>query len=170
MEINALEYCQESSGSATTDITPPTFGGVQTFAQQPNGSFLVGYLAASDDNPDIDYYYYILPLPATDVELAAAPVAFITKNLSGNPFRDSNGDLFQEDVEYRILVRAVAGGLIDNNLVTLTAVSRGVLSDHLTDVSEDLLNAIARIEVIATSCELEGEIEPDDEISGEIEC
>lgn len=150
------------------DTTPPTFGGIQTLTQQPNGSLLATWSAGSDLAGPLSYEVYILQGIASAAALfSTANIALITRQLSARVFTLSNlNSYLLPGQTYTVGVRAIdALSNRSSNTQLLTAVSLGVLPDALVTISAQLQAILAGV---TRSCELESKLETT-ELKSELE-
>ena len=132
--------------ACVADLTPPTFSGVSSIVPQSNGSLLVSWLSASDATAPIIYEIYCLPGIVTAATLFFSTPCLIVRTLSGYVFRDGASALLT-DQTYSVGVRAVdAVGNRDSNIIILTALSQGVLTDDLATIAQELVDRNAEFE------------------------
>lgn len=107
-----------------TDITPPTFAGIASVANNTDGSIHAAWLAATDPATPITYLIYVKKTTATGL---FSVVPFATTNLFLDLYRDAAGFPFLAgDVVY-IGVRALDGvGNMNTNLVSLNLTATGL--------------------------------------------
>ena len=123
--------------ACVVDLTGPTFAGITSAAAQINGSVNVGWGAAIDATLPLTYAVYVktgsAPNPAVDIP------ATLTRSLSAKVYVDGLQALLVKGTTYYFLVRAIDGvGNQDANLISLTAVSAGVLTDDLVAIAASL--------------------------------
>lgn len=154
---------QQLPQACIVDLTPPTFAGIATLVAKANGSLLATWLAATDVTLPINYDVYIQKNTATGL-FGSANKIFSTELLSILIFQDALGNLLQAGDTYYVGVRASDGvGNQDSNLVSLSAVSSGVLSESLGNV------ALALQSALLANGELEVQVEDSNEIEAEVE-
>lgn len=142
---------QKLPSACVIDITPPTFAGITGLVPQANGSLLASWSAATDPTLPLVYELYCLPGVVAAAALFAASPALKTSNLSEYLFRDSVGALLIGGT-YTVGVRVRDGvGNLDSNLIVMTAVSAGVLTDDLATIAASLAATEAALAADATS-------------------
>jgi len=131
-------HVQSTSGACVVDLTPPTFAGIASLAPQANGSLQVGWLAATDVTTPLSYEIYVQAATATGL-FSLSNIAAISRGLSAKIFADALAAILVNGVTYFVGVRAVDGvGNRDSNLVSLSAISSGVIADDLATLASDL--------------------------------
>lgn len=166
---------QKLPESCVVDITPPTFTGIASLVVQLNGSLLATWLAGSDATLPLEYEIYIKEGTATGL-FSTANIAYITKNLSLYLFQLASGQLLEAGQTYYVGVRAKdAVGNRDNNLVSLFAVSTGVLTNTLAEIAQQILAASNKIAgglaiEIADNDPVTSQVESNDPITTEVAC
>jgi hypothetical protein len=129
------EFIQSSTGTSIPDITAPTFAGVVSLTQNPNGSITASWVAGTDSS-EIRYEVYINTSNVSLFNLANRTV--ITIGTSVDVFVLPNNSLLIPTTYY-IGVRAVDEyGNRETNTVILNEVSLGVVDADIIA----LLNAI----------------------------
>lgn len=163
----AYNLAQEIVG---TNHEGPTFAGINGLVGQANGSLLASWLVATDDHTPIDYLVYILPGIVTSAVLFASVPALIRQSaLSAELFRDGNNAILIKDQLYSVGVRAQdALGNMESNVVMLTAVSTGVLTQDLASIAQNLLNNIPQPTQLVGTIDQEGEVSASIEQQGEL--
>lgn len=132
-------YYQSTSSACLTDVTAPTFSGISALTAQINGSLLASWSAATDATTPIHYDVYVQASTATGL-FTASNLALSTKNTSTYIFILGDNSRLMKDVTYYVGVRARdAVGNVNTNLVSLNAVSAGVLDDDFATLLSDLL-------------------------------
>ena len=131
-------FYQRLANAAITDITPPTFAGLDTLSARPNGSLRLTWTAASDLTAPIRYEVYIQA--STNVGLFnVANIAYVTNALTLDAFQLADASLLTKGVTYHVGVRAVdAVGNRETNVVSDSQVSAGVLDDDLAAIAASL--------------------------------
>lgn len=152
---------QKLPSACVLDITAPTFAGVASVTPQANGSLLVSWLVASDIALPLTYELYCLPGSVSAGVLFASSPALASQNLSEYLFRDSAQTLLAAGT-YTVGVRVRdAVGNLDSNIVTLSGVSTGVLTDSLAAIAASLNASVLDIEAAAAAITLASTSIPD---------
>lgn len=113
------------------DVTPPTFAGIVSALAQTNGSILAAWAVATDSSHPLEYEVYVKANTPTGL-FSIENIAQIAPGLSARIFTLADGSYLQESVPYYVGVRTKdAIGNRDSNLVSIAAVSSGVLPDNL---------------------------------------
>jgi hypothetical protein len=164
--------------ACVVDLTPPTFAGIAALAPQMNGSLLASWLAATDATAPISYEVFIQAATATGL-FSSGNLAGISRGLSVKLYQDALGVSLQKGVNYFVGVRAVDGvGNQDSNLVSLSAVSLGVLDDDLAGLVlelggiADAMAGSVSTEFVAqlVEDELHAVVDDDGELLAQLEC
>lgn len=128
-----------TSQACIAEFTPPTFAGIATLVAQQNGSLVASWLAGTDPNGPVRYQVYIQKDTATGL-FSSANLAYETHKLTIALFQDGDGDFLEEGETYYVGVRATdALGNQDNNVVSLFAVSNGVLTGSVATIAQATL-------------------------------
>lgn len=136
-QLFASLFEQSTSKACLVDVTGPTFAGITSAVAQINGSVNVGWSAATDATTPLTYAVYVkagsAPNPGTDTP------AVLTRALSAKVYVDGLQALLVKGTTYYFLVRAIdAVGNQDSNLISMTAISAGVLTDDLAAIAASL--------------------------------
>lgn len=142
-DLLAEDMLHVSNGACVDDTTPPTFAGIATILARANGSIRATWLAATDPTTPIRYDIYIQASTATGLFSSGNLVAS-TRNLTVDVYTLGDGlTNLVAGTTYYVGVRARdAVGNVDSNVVSLSAVSTGVLSDSLATIATTLANVI----------------------------
>lgn len=167
-------FVMSTPDACVVDLVPPTFAGIVSAVPQANGSILASWLAATDAGSGVDgYEVYIHKSsnPAVDLWLSSN-LAKITDELSTLIYNLRGNVALETGVEYRIGVRARDNvGNVDSNLVSLLAVSTGVLTSSLATIAAQVQAAsiaiTAAADAVGGGIEIEAETDPDIEIEVE---
>lgn len=179
MDQLALDTATHQTPQAClVDLTPPTFAGIAALVANVNGSLSASWLVATDVTAPISYEVYIQAGSATGL-FNVANIAAITKSLSQKLFTDALGASLQKGVNYFVGVRAVDGvGNRDSNLVSLAAVSLGVLDEdlgslvlELSGIADAMAGSVST-EFVAqlVDDELQAVVDDDGELLAQLEC
>jgi len=145
-------FYQETPNASVTDLTPPTFAGIDSVSDRPNGSLRVQWLAATDSTTPIRYEIYVQASTATGL-FNTANIALVSNSLSQDVYQLANGSNLIKGTVYHVGVRAVdAVGNRDSNLVSLSETSVGVLDDDLATIAASL--AATQVSFAATQASL----------------
>lgn len=152
-------FYHSTSQACVTDLVPPTFSGIATLIANSNGSLTATWLAASDPTLPIRYEVFVQKNTATGL-FGSANKVMITENLQAVLFTEADGSLLETGT-YFVGVRALDGtGNQDSNLVSLSAVSVGVLDGSVLTLAQ-AVNAALGVGVCAVGGVLdEDEDEP----------
>lgn len=165
-DMFVVGYAYQSSVNAcVVDLVPPTFAGIATLVAQPNGSLLATWGAGTEvGSPPINYEVYVqlASQPVGDLFLSSN-LALSTPGLSRKIFELNDGSVLVSGATYRVGVRARdRSGNLDQNLVALTAISTGVITETLGDLASQLYNATLAINQVVSAAvggpEMEAEI------------
>lgn len=174
----SLSMNQLLPSACVPDTTPPSFAGVSSVVPQVNGALLAAWGAGGDASSPISYEIYVQASTAVGL-FNLANIARVTRSLSAKIFELANGSYLQKGVTYFVGVRAVdAFTNRDSNLVSMSAVSAGVLTDDLAaiaaelDSTADAFAASLSPEFVAFSEDEENMavVETDEELVAELIC
>lgn len=119
---------QGTSSACISDLTPPTFAGINFLDVESRGQIRAGWSAASDGTLPIRYEVYIKASTATGLFNTTNIVA-LTPNLQYDIFTLPDGSFLQNGTTYYVGVRAIDGvSNRDSNLVSMNVISTGVLT------------------------------------------
>jgi hypothetical protein len=121
-------FYQGTSQACITDLTPPTFAGINFLDVESRGQIRVKWLAATDPTPPIRYEVYIKANNNVNLFNTANIVA-ITDKLQYDIFTLPDGSFLQNGTTYHVGVRAIDGvNNRDNNTVSQSVISTGILT------------------------------------------
>lgn len=133
-------FVQSTAQACLVDLTPPTFAGITSVVAQLNGSLLGSWSSATDSTAPISYEVYIQPTTATGL-FSISNVTQIVRGTSARIYTLADGTRLQKDVTYFVGVRAIDAVLNrDSNLISMSAVSSGVLDDDLATIAASLVS------------------------------
>lgn len=116
---------QKTPTACIDDTTPPTFAGIASLTDNPNGSITASWLAASDIALPIDYEVYVKK--GTSVGLFTQTNPFVFRDISATIFSELDGTPLEKNETYYVGVRARdAVGNLETNTVVLSVTSQGV--------------------------------------------
>jgi hypothetical protein len=131
-------FYQGTSQACITDLTPPTFAGINFLDVESRGQIRAGWSAATDPTAPIRYEVYIKANNNVNLFNTANIVA-ITDKLQYDIFTMPDGSFLQNGTVYFVGVRALDGvNNRDNNTVSQSVISTGVLTS--IDVYESKAN------------------------------
>lgn len=117
---------QSTSQACISDITPPSFSGIDTLIVGSRGQIVASWLAATDPTPPIRYEIYIKAVTSTGLFVSNNIIA-ITDKLQFSTFTMPDGSFLQNGIMYYVGVRAIDGvNNRDGNSVVLNVLSTGV--------------------------------------------
>lgn len=121
-------FYQPTSEACIVDLTPPTFAGINFLDVESRGQIRAGWSAATDATAPIRYEVYIQASTPTGLFNLANIVA-VSPNLQYDIFTLPDGSFLQNGTTYYVGVRAIDGvNNRDNNLVSISVISTGVLT------------------------------------------
>ena len=162
---------QSTPRTCVIDLVPPVFSGIQTLVPQLNGGLLAGWNPATDLDVPISYEVYIKKGTATGL-FSVDPLLTYENSLFIMSLAD--GSLL-EPATYFVGVRAKdSQGNLETNIVSLSAVSVGVLDSGLVE-------AVRAMQAVAQACggsvvgvvddsDLVGTVDNNDELVGQLQC
>lgn len=126
---------QGTSQACITDLTPPTFAGVNFVTRGSLGQIRVLWNTATDASLPIRYEVYVKADTNSDL-FNTVNIALVTTQLQADIFSLPSGSLLQSGTTYYVGVRAVDGvGNRDANLVSLSQTSSGILGITSAQIS-----------------------------------
>jgi hypothetical protein len=121
-------FYQGTSQACITDLTPPTFAGINFLDVESRGQIRAGWPAATDPTPPVRYEVYIKANNNTNLFNTANIIA-ITDKLQYDIFTLPDGSFLQNGTTYHVGVRAIDGvNNRDNNTVSQSVISTGILT------------------------------------------
>jgi len=148
-------FIMDLPDACVVDVTPPTFAGIATLTANSNGSLTATWLAATDANPPLRYEVFVQKNTATGL-FVPGNMVMITDQLQATVFTDADWDVIDSGVWF-VGVRAIDGvGNEDSNLVSLSAVSVGVIDASVLTLAQ-AVNAALGVGV----CAVGGVVEDD---------
>lgn len=126
---------QGTSQACITDLTPPTFAGVNFVTRGALGQLKAFWLAASDTSAPIRYEVYVKADTNSDL-FNQVNIALVTTQLQADIFSLAGGSLLQSGTTYYVGVRAIDGvGNRDTNTVSASQTSSGILGITSAQIS-----------------------------------
>lgn len=136
-------FVQSTAQACLIDLTPPTFAGITSVTAQLNGSLLAAWSAATDSTTPVSYEVYVQATTATGL-FSLSNVAQIVRGLNARIYTLADGTRLQKNVTYFVGVRAIDAVLNrDSNLISMSAISSGVLDDDLATIAASLVSTEA---------------------------
>ncbi len=156
-----------------TDLVPPTFAGIAGLLALANGALRASWLAATDASLPVVYDVYIQAGSATGL-FGAANRVLSAFGLQLDVFQLPDGSPLVAGTTYFVGVRARdAIGNLDSNVVSLSAISAGVLSTTLAALANTLLAAVEAagggVLGVVEEDAVVGIVDDDDEVIGIVE-
>lgn len=125
---------QKPAPVSITDVTPPTFAGIQSLVANADGSLTASWSAATDTTNPITYEVYVQASTATGL-FNTANVATLSRGTSTKIFILANNSVLQKDVTYFVGVRARdAVGNLNTNTTSLNAASAGIADNSVFNI------------------------------------
>ncbi len=122
---------QGTSQACIIDITPPSFAGITALVANSNGSLQATWGVATDSTPPITYRVYVQAGTAVGL-FQPSNLALATTQVTAKIFTLASGSVLISGVTYYVGVKAVdAVGNVDNNTVSMSAISNGVLDGEV---------------------------------------
>ncbi len=158
--------------ACVTDFAPPTFAGIASLLALANGALRAAWLAATDSTPPVVYDVYIQAGSATGL-FATGNRVLSAFGLQVDVFQLPDGSPLA-GTTYFVGVRARdAVGNLDSNVVSLNAISAGVLSTTLAALANTLLAAVEAagggVVGVVEEDSVVGIVDDEDEIIGIVE-
>lgn len=159
--------------ACVADFAPPTFAGIASLLALANGALRAAWLAATDSTPPVVYDVYILAGSATGL-FATGNRVLSAFGLQVDVFQLPDGSPLVAGTTYFVGVRARdAVGNLDSNVVSLSAISAGVLSTTLAALANTLLAAVEAagggVVGVVEEDSVVGTVDDEDEIIGIVE-
>ena len=124
--LDEEDVLQSTSQACLIDVTAPTFAGIVSVTSNGDGSLSAAWAAATDPSAPISYEVYVKKGTATGLFLAPN-LALITRSLSARIFALADATVLENSATYYVGIRARDGvGNVDNNIMSLSAISEGV--------------------------------------------
>lgn len=121
-------FYQGTTDACIADLTPPTFAGISFLDVESRGQIRAGWSVATDPTPPIRYEIYIQATTSVGLFNTINIVA-ISPNLQYDIFTMPDGSFLVNGTTYYVGVRAIDGvNNRDNNLVSMSVISTGVLT------------------------------------------
>lgn len=121
-------FYQGTSQAAITDLTPPTFAGINFLDVESRGQIRAGWSAATDATSPIRYEIYIKASTSSGLFNTTNIIA-VTPNLQYDIFTLPDGSFLQNGTTYYVGVRAIDGvSNRDSNTVSQSVISTGILT------------------------------------------
>lgn len=117
-----------TSSACLTDLTPPTFAGINFLDVETRGQIRAAWPAATDPTTPIRYEVYIQASTATGL-FSTTNIVAVTPNLQFDVFTLPDGSFLVNGTTYYVGVRAIDGvSNRDSNTASLNVISTGVLT------------------------------------------
>lgn len=166
----------QTPNACTLDVTAPTFAGIATLVAQANGSLKATWLAATETgSPPARYRVFIQKNSATGL-FSSGNQLLDTYELSQDIYTLKDGTSLELGATYFVGVRALdQTGNIDGNTVSLSAVSKGVLSGDILTVAQTLNALLVGLEggvqgVVENGDGVSGVVSDEGPVSGVVDC
>jgi len=145
-------FYQNTPNASISDITPPTFLGINNITALPNGSIRAEWSAGTDATNPIRYEVYVHTSTVGLFNLAN--IAYVSYEEQIDVYQLADQSRLQKNVLYYIGIRAVdAVGNRETNTTSMSATSTGVLDDDLATIAASLVTTESNLEADADRIE-----------------